>query len=109
MSGTPFKMKGHTLPGPNQRSSPAKQHTGAAILSPEQKKKLDSSGRPRKTALGDKITAAISSIFSAKGGPFANPEGKSYKELKKEARSKQPKFIGTKTKVKKITVDEFTR
>ena len=24
--GTPFKMKGHELPGPNQRNSPAKQH-----------------------------------------------------------------------------------
>jgi|TARA_R100001530_G_C4248121_1_gene137100 hypothetical protein len=26
MSGTPFKMTGHTLPGPNQ-ASPAKTHT----------------------------------------------------------------------------------
>ena len=110
MAGTPFKMKGFS----GFSNSPAKQltntrPTGAAILSQEQKKKLDSSGRFRSTALGDKISAFIVSVIGGKKGLFKNPENKSYKELKAEARSKYGEFIGTSANVKKITVDEFTK
>ena len=104
MSG-PFKMKGFSGFG----NSPAKQNTGAYVISSEDKKKLDSSGRRKSTALGDKVTAAISSVIGGKKGLFKNPEGKSYKELKKEARSKYPRYIGKKMKAKKITADEFTK
>ena len=80
-------------------ASPVKQKQGAYTISPEEKKKLDSSGRSKSTASGDKVTAAISSVFS----------DKSYKELKSDARKKYPRYAGKKVKVKKITADEFTR
>jgi len=110
MARAPFKLRsGNASAFKNLGSSPAKQEQSAYTISSEEKKKLNNSGRRKSTALGDKVTAAISSVIGGKTGLFKNPEDKSYKELKKEARSKYSRYVGQKVKVKKITADEFTK
>ena len=91
--GTPYKMKGHSLPGPNQKKSPAKFVFTAAALA----------------ALGKAAIGAGASAAIGAGAKAAAKPGQKKKAAKLEAQNKAKEAsakstegmgdIGSKTKL----------
>ena len=75
---TPYKMKGHTLPGPNQRKSPAKQ--GLVLRDSEE-------GKKSRKGIQKKVN--IKDIKGLK--PSTNPTPPKTTDMKKEKSKKKHK------------------
>ena len=97
MGKSPYKMKGHSLPGPNQKKSPAKI-LGIAALTTAMLVKAAAGGAA--SAVVGKSVGAISKAKAKKKATKADAENKA-----KEASAKSTDMgeIGTKTN---ITEDE---
>ena len=92
--GTPYKMKGHSLPGPNQKKSPAKFVFTAAALA----------ALAAKAAIGGAVSAGVSkgvgAISKAKATKKADKVGAQNKAKEASAKSIEGMGdIGSKTKL----------
>tara|TARA_R110002153_G_scaffold253679_1_gene411804 strand:+ start:626 stop:919 length:294 start_codon:yes stop_codon:yes gene_type:complete len=93
MGKSPYKMKGHSLPGPNQKKSPAKILGIAALTT----------AMLVKAAVGGAVSAGVSkgvgAISKAKAKKIAEKAGAQNKAKEASAKSADMGEIGTKTNI----------